>query len=58
MKRFFTVVSVIMAAPWAILSTRSCRARASLASTERTMYSTCACGCTTFGELPPASVMA
>ena len=58
MNFFSTVVSVISAAPWAILSTRACSSTASATWLDRTIYSTLALGWTTLGLRPPASVMA
>ena len=58
MNFFSKVVSVMRAAPWAILSTRACSSTASATRLERTMYSTLARGWTTLGLRPPASVMA
>ena len=52
------LVPVISAAPFAMSSTRFCSATVSLILLARTMYSTAVFACTTFGETPPASVMA
>ena len=52
------LVSVISAAPWAILSTLAWSFTESATLLARTMYSTLALAWTTLGEMPPASIIA